>query len=138
MKIKKMSFSSVENILSKEETKYIIGGTATIPDMESEQGGGGGSDERFGVTGFGQASFVSGSSMFSSYGNSSGSSIGFGSGSSTVASGTGWSTDANGNLTTSNPAVIGQFVDFLVFSNAANNSSNGASTANPYGSLEIL
>lgn len=125
MKIKKICFADIENILSKEEAKGIIGGTTFIPDMEyGEEAVGGGYSGIFGVTGFGQGPFVSGSAgLFGSVSTSSGGSINFGSSSS-------WTETGNG-FTTSDPVAIARLLDFLDWENTVlHNNPSGTQIAN--------
>ena len=132
MKTRKINFSELENNMKREEKMNILGGAANTldqlgpsDDMDFDYSSGG-----FGMTGFGQGPFVSGSannfSQLGSYGNSSynnssytGSSYGggsYGGGGSGGNYNNGWSFDSNG-ITTTDPYAIDRYLYFAYKNN---------------------
>ncbi|OXB10870.1 hypothetical protein B0A81_02590 [Flavobacterium plurextorum] len=134
MKTRKVNFSELENNMKREEKMHILGGGANTldqlgpsDDTDFDYSSGGG----FGMTGFGQGPFVSGSannfSQLGSYGSSSynnssysGSSYGSGSGNNNNNNYySGWISDTN-SLVTANPNDIYRFLNFVTDGIATN------------------
>lgn len=121
MRLKKLDFEDIEITISKEESKFILGGNF-IPEVDPNDTTPGGGDSGYGLTGYGEESFMRGSNLFASFGTSSGSSVSFGSGSS-------W-TETSDSFTTSNPVEITRLMDFLNWENTIlHNNPTGAEIA---------
>lgn len=124
-----MSFSELENNMVKEEKRSILGGIGASrvdqlgpSDSELPSDGGG-----FGITGFGQGPFVSGSANnfaeLGSYGKYTYNSGSYNSGSNTGGSymptnNNGWGTTSLG-WTTNDPDSISRYFDFFYLNNAS-------------------
>lgn len=138
MKSRKTKFSELENNMGNEEKKSILGGVGATnkmdqagPDNDEDfvSGGGGG----FGLTGFGQGPFISGSannsaelgsygkytynSGFYNFGSYGGGSSNSGSSSSSNYN-SGWGTSSFG-FSTNDPESISRYFDFFYLNNAA-------------------